>query len=198
MVCPNCGANQVAGAKFCNQCGTRLPEAVVTTINPTCAQCGHVNPEDSKFCGECGASLEVVTVPAPSPASAPVSTGFISPPAAAEPPLASARVSMRLISPNGTVIYFPPSPTNSWLVGREDPVNNIQPDIDLTPYDPERTVSRRHARILLTGGTQPMIISTTLTNWTKINGTRIETNQPVLLCPGDRIELGRCVVTFEM
>ncbi|MCL6511437.1 MAG: zinc-ribbon domain-containing protein [Anaerolineae bacterium] len=192
MVCPNCGAEQPEGAHFCNRCGTRLSEPVLTTVNLTCARCGHVNPDGSKFCGECGAPLE----------SAPLApAGRVVTPArpAAEPPAPpTVSTSLRLISSNGTTIHFPPNQANAWLIGREDPVNNIHPDIDLTPYDPDRTVSRRHARIMLTAGNQPTIVSITTTNWTRINGTRIETGQPVLLCSGDRIELGRCMVTFEM
>jgi pSer/pThr/pTyr-binding forkhead associated (FHA) protein len=153
---------------------------VLTTVNLTCARCGHVNPDDSKFCGECGAPLAPARPAAQRPA----------------PPVAG--VSLRLISSNGTTIHFPPSQANAWLIGREDPVNNIHPDIDLTPYDPDRTVSRRHARITLTAGSQPTIVSITMTNWTRVNGTRIETGQPVLLCSGDRIELGRCLLTFEI
>ncbi len=190
MICPNCGAAQPEGAHFCNQCGTRLSEPVLTAINLTCARCGHVNPAGSKFCGECGAPLQAppASPRPPAPAHRPGE-------APAEPVVSTA---LRLISSNGTIIHFPPNPTNAWLIGREDPVNDIHPDIDLTPYDPDRTVSRRHARIMLTAGHQPTIVSITATNWTRINGTRIETGQPVLLCPGDRIELGRCVVTFDM
>lgn len=187
MVCPNCGAEQPEEAHFCNRCGTRLSGPVLTAVNLTCAQCGHVNPAGSKFCGECGAPLEaIVSLPQPDVPARPVVEQT------------TARVVLRLISSNGTIIHFPPSTTNTWLIGREDPVNDVHPEIDLTPYDPDRTVSRRHARITLTAGNQPTIVSITKTNWTRINGTRIETGQPVLLCPGDRIELGRCVVTFDM
>jgi hypothetical protein len=167
-----------------------LSEPVLTVVNLTCAQCGHINPAGSKFCGECGAPLEAVSAP-PQPI-VPVRPAIETP---TEPVVSTA---LRLISSNGTIIHFPPNQANAWLIGREDPVNDIHPDIDLTPYDPDRTVSRRHARIMLTAGNQPTIVSITATNWTRINGTRIETGQPVLLCPGDRIELGRCVVTFDM
>ena len=36
-------------------------------------------------------------------------------------------------------------------VGREDASKRIYPDVDLTPVDPERTVSRRHAVIFQRG-----------------------------------------------
>jgi len=191
MVCPSCGAQQPDGAHFCNQCGTRLSATVLTAVsNVTCARCGHVNPEDSKFCGECGAPI--------APAADTPRVARPVRPASQPPAPAAVSVSLRLISSNGTTIHLPANQANAWLIGREDPVNNIHPDIDLTPYDPDRTVSRRHARIMLAAGNQPTIVSITTTNWTKINGTRIETGQPVLLCPGDRIELGRCMLTFEV
>jgi CRP-like cAMP-binding protein len=33
------------------------------------------------------------------------------------------------------------------IVGRADPIAGVTPDVDLTPVDTERTVSRRHARL---------------------------------------------------
>ena len=44
------------------------------------------------------------------------------------------------------------------LVGRRDPITGLEPTVDLTPIDPERSCSRQHARIypesrrLLSGG----------------------------------------------
>lgn len=49
--CPNCGANNPAGQKFCGTCGN----AMITGIK--CASCGAINPTGQKFCGECGKKL---------------------------------------------------------------------------------------------------------------------------------------------
>ena len=103
---------------------------------------------------------------------------------------------MRLVSAKGATIHFPPSASNTWVIGREDPVNDIHPDVDLTPYDPDSTVSRRHAQITL-ASEQYLLTSVATTNWTALNGNRLTPHQAVLLRPGDRIEFGRCVVTFE-
>jgi len=52
VACPNCGTANPAGAKFCNNCGTKLGPAVVN-----CANCGHENPAGAKFCSNCGTEL---------------------------------------------------------------------------------------------------------------------------------------------
>jgi len=49
MKCQNCQFDNPVGAKFCNECGSKLALA--------CPQCGHVNPAGSKFCNECGHNL---------------------------------------------------------------------------------------------------------------------------------------------
>ncbi len=49
MKCMQCQFENIAGAKFCNQCGIKLDLA--------CPQCGYVNPDGSKFCNQCGQGL---------------------------------------------------------------------------------------------------------------------------------------------
>ena len=51
MKCPNCGAENPEGVKFCGECGKSLQEGLV------CTQCGHTNPPGVKFCHECGSQL---------------------------------------------------------------------------------------------------------------------------------------------
>ncbi|MFQ5899117.1 MAG: zinc-ribbon domain-containing protein, partial [Candidatus Methylomirabilia bacterium] len=49
MKCPRCQAENLAGQKFCGECGARLASV--------CPACGTPNPPAQKFCGECGAPL---------------------------------------------------------------------------------------------------------------------------------------------
>ncbi len=53
MTCRACGAANVAGRKFCANCGARL-EVV-------CANCGAANGPADRFCGECGTPLAAET-----------------------------------------------------------------------------------------------------------------------------------------
>ncbi|HMD04655.1 MAG TPA: adenylate/guanylate cyclase domain-containing protein, partial [Candidatus Binatus sp.] len=49
MNCPDCGAENPAEQKFCNQCAAPFKRR--------CAKCGYENPPTAKFCGECAAAL---------------------------------------------------------------------------------------------------------------------------------------------
>jgi class 3 adenylate cyclase/tetratricopeptide (TPR) repeat protein len=50
MKCQKCQFENPEGAKFCNECGSKL--------EMTCPKCGKMNPPESKFCNECGQKLE--------------------------------------------------------------------------------------------------------------------------------------------
>jgi Double zinc ribbon/FHA domain len=102
----------------------------------------------------------------------------------------------KLVAENGIVISLKEGQT-TWTIGREDPVSNVYPDIDLTPFDPDYTASRRHAQLALNGA-QPVLTSVTRTNWTKLNGQRMIPEQPAPIKPGDRIEFARVVMIFQM
>lgn len=53
VACPNCGKQNVAGAKFCADCGGKMEVAKVP-----CVKCGAELREGAKFCSECGSSQE--------------------------------------------------------------------------------------------------------------------------------------------
>jgi len=49
VICTSCGKENVAGRKFCIDCGARLVAG--------CPACGAANPPGARFCGECGIAL---------------------------------------------------------------------------------------------------------------------------------------------
>jgi class 3 adenylate cyclase len=56
MRCSNCGIDNQAGSRFCNQCGA--------VLGKTCPKCTAENALDAKFCSQCGGSLNPVAEPA--------------------------------------------------------------------------------------------------------------------------------------
>lgn len=63
MECPDCGTGMPDIAKFCMECGKRLPVAEATR---PCPRCGTPVAANARFCGECGLDQRRV---APAPAS---------------------------------------------------------------------------------------------------------------------------------
>jgi membrane protease subunit (stomatin/prohibitin family) len=53
--CPKCGAANIAGAKFCTECGAKM-ETVAQTF--ACAKCNAQLQPGSKFCNDCGTKVE--------------------------------------------------------------------------------------------------------------------------------------------
>ncbi len=99
----------------------------------------------------------------------------------------------RLISSDGTTISLPPQ--SELVIGREDPVSGIHPDIDMTPHGGEAGgVSRRHAVLRQQGG-QWTVTDLDSTNYTRVDGNRVAPNTDVPLHDGARVQFGR--VHFE-
>ena len=65
-VCSNCGAELNVGAKFCEECGTPVPQT------KACPKCGAQLKPEAKFCSECGYSFAAQSAPS---AKAGVSVG---------------------------------------------------------------------------------------------------------------------------
>jgi len=85
---------------------------------------------------------------------------------------------------------------DSNLVGRTDPHSNIFPEIDLSRFDPETKVSRRHARIWLEGDTF-LVEDLGSVNGTVINDSvRLAPRQPRVLDSGDKLRLGETTLHF--
>jgi CRP-like cAMP-binding protein len=75
-------------------------------------------------------------------------------------------------------------------IGRADPVTGILPDIDLTGVDTNRSVSRRHAKIIRSGSEFMILEEVGTVNGTFVNDQRIPTGTPVTMHHNDMIKIG--------
>jgi len=58
MKCPNCGAENPEGQKFCGNCGHSLegpPQARLGLVK--CPNCGFDNPKGRRYCADCGSMI---------------------------------------------------------------------------------------------------------------------------------------------
>jgi serine/threonine-protein kinase len=142
------------------------------------------------FCGFCGKSISSEDVFCPH-------CGARQPIAAASAALRTARATARLVVTGTTELdatFLLNKETN--LVGRTDPQSNIFPDIDLSRFDPETKISRRHARVWREGDTF-LVEDLGSVNGTVVNeAVRLGPRQPRPLANGDRLRLGETTLHF--
>ncbi len=93
---------------------------------------------------------------------------------------------------------FPLASGSETTIGRKDPVTGIYPDIDLTPADSQRSVSRRHAKIYRRGRKFFLGEEIGTVNATFLNGARLETGVPAELRPGDEVRCGVVSMRFDV
>lgn len=216
MNCPNCNTTSPAGAIFCDNCGYDLRNAVParaqtppTVATPSaapqagpaagetrCQNCGHNNVEGSAFCEQCGSQL---------PQRPPVTPPYTPPPSEHPPtppvqvpynePVVTPSAPRLVIQGSNTTLQIPPG-KQEIIIGREDPVSNIFPDINLDPYGGQDAgVGRQHAKITLQGG-QVYIEDLNSVNHTWVNKQVIPANQKVPINNGDEIRLGLLVLNY--
>lgn len=90
-----------------------------------------------------------------------------------------------------------PANVSEITIGREDPISGIHPEIDLTPFGGEGGgVSRQHARLNYSGGVWTLS-DLNSTNYTRVDGNRIEANVAIPVRDGMRLQFGRIAVTFK-
>ncbi|MBM4412140.1 MAG: FHA domain-containing protein [Chloroflexi bacterium] len=102
----------------------------------------------------------------------------------------------RLQLESGTTLQLPAG-RREIIIGRSDPISAVHPEIDLTPYGAESGgVSRRHVRLTVIDG-QWMITDLQSTNYTRVNGVRIDPGVPTQLPDGAQVVLGRIGFIFR-
>ena len=95
----------------------------------------------------------------------------------------------RLVHPKSSLIFGLPL-EGSITIGRRDPVTGIQPDVDLTGIDPDRSSSRRHAKIFREESKFFLVEDIGATNGTFLNASRVRTGVPLEITPGDTLRFG--------
>ena len=143
-----------------------------------CGFCGGRIAADDVFCAHCGARQPLAG-------------------AGASAMLRPARPTAKLVVAGTTELdaSFILQKDNN-LVGRTDPNSNIFPEVDLSRFDPETKVSRRHARIWLEGDTF-LVEDLNSVNGTVINDSvRLAPRQPRVLDSGDKLRLGETTLHF--
>jgi len=181
-----------------------LTGGAVATAAPTPSPAPATSEAPAAAPAPAPATAEAPTViPAPSPAPAtaeepPAEVPATSAPAPEPiaPPPAAAPAAPRLVLDDGKELALP-ADKREIIIGREDPISGIFPEVDLTPYGGETGgVSRQHARLNNNNG-QWTLTDLNSTNYTRVDGAKIEPNVPVPITGGAKLQFGRVALTFQ-
>ena len=146
-ICPRCGNEEPADARFCGSCGApfvpadRQPADRASLAETTliCPSCGSEEPEGSGFCGNCGAPL-AGSGPPPAPwEPAPEPTVEESPPV--EPPQGSStgRRPLQWVAAGAVVVLLVAGGVVAAFLLRSDPQPLPQPTTTLETIPPPTT-----------------------------------------------------------
>jgi pSer/pThr/pTyr-binding forkhead associated (FHA) protein len=141
-----------------------------------CKECQTENIEGALFCEECGANLEEKHE----------SFGT-------DVEMAGAK--LVLTSPEGSTLDIPAK--DEVVIGREDPISEVFPDVDLTALGGlEKGVSRKHA-VIHHAGADYTVEDMGSTNGTFINRKRIQPHAPETIKPGDEVRFGKLSLSVK-
>jgi CRP-like cAMP-binding protein len=95
----------------------------------------------------------------------------------------------------GTELYLAPDAETT--VGRYDAATGIHPDIDLKPIDVERSISRRHAKVIRRDGRYFILEEIGTANGTFVNRKRLQKGSEVEFVEGDEVQFGLVKTVFR-
>ena len=143
-----------------------------------CTECNMENIEGAIFCEECGGKLEAM--------------GEMEGNAGA---VDSEGEGLVLTSVDGSKLELPAK--TEVVIGREDPISEVFPDVDLTEFGGEDGgVSRKHA-VIHRAGMACTIEDMGSTNGTYVNKKKIKPHAPQAIKPGDELRFGKVAFWFQ-
>jgi serine/threonine-protein kinase len=156
-----------------------------------CGFCGQKIVASDMFCPFCGAKQPLAQAAAATAVQKPVFN-------------APARLTARLFIVDTSELQ-PPTfnlEKETSLIGRRDPMSNIFPEVDLSKFDPQTKISRRHARIWREGD-KFMVEDLGSSNGTILlsktaDAVRLLPQQPRALSHGDKLKLGDTTLHFVL
>jgi len=141
-----------------------------------CTECKMENIEGALFCEECGAKLETKNE-------------------LQGTAMESSGERLVLASPDGSSLEIPAK--DEVVIGREDPISDVFPDLDLTGFGGmEKGVSRKHA-VIHRSGADYTLEDMGSTNGTYVNRKKVQPNVPQAIKPGDELRFGKLAFSFK-
>jgi hypothetical protein len=157
-----------------------------------CPQCHSENPVGSLFCSECGAQL--YSIDDDTQAMQPINIDLFEPrfdqlqPLPAAVSFSDSQVTLRFLDSDR---LMPLSGRELYVLGRPNPGQPEQPDVDLNTFDAYKFgVSRLHAKLHVRGS-RVSIEDLGSINGTRINGERIQPAGEHMVVNGDLLQLGK-------
>ncbi|MFM8322096.1 MAG: double zinc ribbon domain-containing protein [Chloroflexota bacterium] len=186
IVCPVCQHKNIPGSAFCENCGAQLknlPRPAAAPPQPPSRQ------------------PELPPAPTPPPAAPPEPAFSFptypeppAPPPPPPPPPPSITGRLLLVESNVS-LPIPPNKTTI-VLGREDPVSGVFPDLDLDPHGGhENGVGRRHAQLVLRDD-QLFIEDLDSVNGTLLNRQPVAAHEMKPLKSGDELRLGKLALVY--
>lgn len=168
--CTTCGASLQPGSQFCDNCGASVSQSQPAPSSPPQQQ---------------------YTPPPPQQYTPPQHPTYTPPPPPVQPSFTP-----RLVVQSSNTSLSIPGGKDAVLIGREDPVSNHFPDIDLAAHGgDEGGVGRRHATLHLQGG-QATLEDHQSVNGTYVNRQRLQSGVRQPLNNGDELRFGRVVLMY--
>ena len=187
--CQSCGAQNLDGSQYCDECGAKLVRKEESTMEQPDFQ--RKVPDVPFF-----QSSNITSVGIPAIAEIIREAEKSS---EKNEPVNAKGVHSTLVIERGesTGTEFSLSADESYI-GRWDADNGIFPDVDLDAHDPEAKVSRRHARIFYRDG-KYTLEDLGSTNGTYVNrGRRLIPGAPQSISNGDEIIVGKTFMRFNV